>query len=345
MTKIEFIKETIESEFLSPLKGFKKEIQVTERRKDPLTGDWCRISIERATRPVQLKGKIDEKIIAKSAEKCFFCGERLEKSTTKFTPYLVPEGRIKVNEFILFPNLYPFCKYHTVGVLTSKHFLPIDEIKPEKWKDCFEGCIRFFKILSEKEPKARFPSINFNYLPTAGASIIHPHVQVLSSILPNVRLDEYFKKSWDYYDKNKTNYWQDLIEQELDGERFVGRTGSVFWFTNFAPSCNNEVIGIVKGKISSFFELGEEEINDISEGIWKVFKGINRHGFGYNMSIFSAPLDEKLGDFFSLYIKIVSRPKIREYHTTDRGFSEILHREPIITVIPEDLARELRKKF
>ena len=345
MTKIELTKQMIESEFLSPLKGFKKEIQVTERRKDPLTDEWCRISIERATRPVQLKGKLDEKIIKKSSEKCFFCNKRVEKSTPKYIPSLVSEGRIKVNEFILFPNLYPFCKYHAVGVLTSKHFLPVDEIKSERWKDCLEGCLRFFKIVNEKNPNARFPSINFNYLPTAGASLIHPHVQILNSTSPSVMTDLYYKKSWEYFDKNKTNYWQDLIEQEVDGERFVGRTGSVFWFTSFAPTCNNEIIGVVKGDVSSLFEMGEEEINNISEGIWRIFRCINRHGSGYNMVMFSAPLDEHLGHFFSLNIKIVSRPRLSEYYTTDRGYSEILHKEPVITVIPEDLARDLRKKF
>jgi len=310
MTKIELTKQMIESEFLSPLKGFKKEIQVTERRKDPLTDEWCRISIERATRPVQLKGKLDEKIIKKSSEKCFFCNKRVEKSTPKYIPSLVSEGRIKVNEFILFPNLYPFCK-----------------------------------IVNEKNPNARFPSINFNYLPTAGASLIHPHVQILNSTSPSVMTDLYYKKSWEYFDKNKTNYWQDLIEQEVDGERFVGRTGSVFWFTSFAPTCNNEIIGVVKGDVSSLFEMGEEEINNISEGIWRIFRCINRHGSGYNMVMFSAPLDEHLGHFFSLNIKIVSRPRLSEYYTTDRGYSEILHKEPVITVIPEDLARDLRKKF
>jgi len=345
MTKIVFTKHLIESEFLSPLKNFKKEIQVTESRKDPLTGQWCRISIERATRPVHFKKKFDESIIKKSSEKCFFCKKMIKKSTPRFISSLIPEGRIKVNEFTLFPNLYPFCKHHAVGVLTSEHFLPVDKIKPEMWKDCLGGCLRFFKIIVERDPNARFPSINFNYLPTAGASLIHPHVQVLNSMTPSVMTDLYYKRSWQYYDKNKTNYWQDLIEQETDGERFIGRTDNVFWLTSFAPTCNNEIMGIVKGNVSSFFEMSEEEINNISEGIWRIFKCINRYGSGYNMVIFSAPLNEHLGHFFSLNLKVISRPMLSEYYTTDRGYSEILHKEPVITVIPEDLARELKKKF
>jgi galactose-1-phosphate uridylyltransferase len=155
--------------------------------------------------------------------------------------------------------------------------------------------------------------------------------------------DLYYRKSWEYFDKNKTNYWQDLIKVEENGDRFIGKTGSVYWLTNFAPSSNNEIIGIVKGKVSSFFEMNDNEIKNISKGISKIFKCIYDFGRGYNMTIFSAPLNEHLGHFFSLNVKIISRPMLGENY--DRGFSEILHKEPIIVTIPEDLAKDLRKKF
>jgi len=343
MVKIEFIKELIEAELLSPLKNFEKEIQVIERRKDPLTNEWCRISIRRAKRLIQGKGKLSKKIITTSKKNCFFCPKKVDRLTPKFPNWLIPEGRIKIKEFKLFPNLYPFSKYHAVGILTKEHFLPLDKIKADKWKNCFKGCLKFFKMIHEKDPSARFPSINLNYFPTGGASLIHPHVQVLNTIMPTVMTDLYYKKSWEYFDKNKTNYWQDLIELEKNGERFIGKTGSVFWFTSFAPTCNNEIVGIVKGNVSSFFEMSESEISDISKGIWKIFKSIYDYGRGYNMTIFSAPLNEHLGHFFSLNVKIISRPMLNESY--DRGFSEVLHKEPIIVTIPEDLARDLRKKF
>jgi galactose-1-phosphate uridylyltransferase len=62
------------------------------------------------------------------------------------------------------------------------------------------------------------------------------------------------------------------------------------------------------------------------------------------MSIFSAPFDEHLGHFFSLNVRIISRPSSHIY-TSDRGFLEILHGEPVVSTIPEELAKELRKVF
>jgi len=345
MVKIEFKKELIESEFLSPLKKFQKEITVTERRKNPLTGEWCRVSIERATRPIEMKDHLEKKIINESVKKCFFCKEKIRDSVARFPSWLVEDGHIRINEFVLFPNLYPFSKYHAVGVLTDKHFVGLDEIKADIWKDCFDGCIRFFKTVYEDDSSARFASINFNFLPSAGASLLHPHVQVLNENQPTVMMDLYYRKSWEYFDKNKSNYWQDSIEQEEGGERYIGKNGSMYWFTSFAPIHAGEIIGILKGNVSSFFEMTEEGIKDVCEGISRIFKCIYEDGRGYNMVIYSAPLNEHLGHFFSLNLSIITRSKMNQYYTTDRAYCEILHKEPVITVIPEDLASRLRKKF
>ena len=339
MAKIEFVKEIIKSEFLNPMKDFQSDSQIIERRTDPLTGDRCRINIQRARRPKQLEVYKNKNL----EKKCYFCPKNIEKTTPKFPPSLIPEGRIRVNDFVLFPNLFPFGKYHAVGVLGKKHSLELNEFTPNVWKDCITGCIRFFNIIKQKDSKARFSSINMNYSPFAGASIIHPHVQVVVDELPSEMTDKYFRKSWGYFDKNKSNFWQDLITQ--DKERSVGESDSMVWITKFAPICNDEIIGVMKGTTSSFLEMNEKQIEDLSNGISRILKGLYRRGVkAVNLAIFSAPFDEHLGHFFSLNIRIISRPSGKIY-TSDRGFSEILHEEPIISTIPEELANDLRKFF
>jgi galactose-1-phosphate uridylyltransferase len=155
--------------------------------------------------------------------------------------------------------------------------------------------------------------------------------------------DNYFRKSWEYFDKNKSNFWQDIITQ--DKERFVGESNSIVWLTKFCPICNDEVIGVMKGVTSSFLEMNEKQIEDLSDGISRILKGLHERGVrSANLAIFSAPFDEHLGHFFSLNVRIASRPSGRIF-TNDRGFSEILHEEPIISTIPEELANDLRKFF
>jgi len=339
MTEIDFVKEIIKTEFLNPLKDFQMDSQIIERRTDPLTGDKCRINIQRSRRPKQTEIPENKDV----GKKCYFCPKNIDETTPKFSPQLVPEGRIREKDFVLFPNLFPFGKYHTVGALGEKHSLELNEFTPEIWKNCLRGCIKFFNIVNEKDPKVRFPSLNMNYSPFAGASIEHPHVQVVVDELPSEMTDKYFRKSWDYFDKKKSNFWQDLITQ--DKERFIGESDSMIWLTKFCPMCNDEIVGIMKGITSSFLEMNEKQIEDLSDGISRIFKGLYERGIrGINLAIYSAPFNEHLGHFFSLNVRIVSRPSGKAY-TSDRGFSEILHEEPIISTIPEDLAKDLRKFF
>ena len=47
-------------------------------------------------------------------------------------PTIVPEGRIRRGEAVLFPNLVPYSKYSSVSVYSPEgHFLPLRELTPK----------------------------------------------------------------------------------------------------------------------------------------------------------------------------------------------------------------------
>ncbi|MCK4968294.1 MAG: hypothetical protein KAS12_04520 [Candidatus Aenigmarchaeota archaeon] len=343
---IEFYKYQEKSELLDPTCDFKKTSQIIEHRKDPLLGTWCRINTDRAKRPHASSGAIvdvDKRIkeIVKKSDNCFFCAEKVMNKTPK---HAFSESRIRKGKFILFPNLFPFAPYHGVGVLTDKHFLNLDKLGYKLWFDALTGSISWFKNVHKHDSAARFASFNFNYLMPAAASLVHPHVQPLVDKRADNGLDLLLKKSHEYYSSEKSNYWQDLLDN--DSSRYIGKTGKrVYWHAAFSPRCNNEVIGIVCGK-SSFLELSEEDIFGIADGISKVLLGLYAKGIrSVNMTINSAPIDETLGEFFYFNIRIVSRSLMVENYTTEQGFMEVLHNEPIISTIPEDVALGLRDYF
>ncbi|MEM3521832.1 MAG: hypothetical protein QW589_08270 [Candidatus Bathyarchaeia archaeon] len=62
------------------------------------------------------------------------------------------------------------------------------------------------------------------------------------------------------------------------------------------------------------------------------------------MTIFSGPLDKEL-KYFSLNLKIISRPNLEPIYTNDSGFMERIHYELIIEVKPESLAKELKNEW
>ena len=59
-----------------------------------------------------------------------------------------------------------------------------------------------------------YASINWNFLPSAGASLVHPHMQGLSDSHPSRIAEIYFAASEQYRKKQGRNYWDVLREQE-----------------------------------------------------------------------------------------------------------------------------------
>lgn len=341
-----FEKTVQEARLLSPLQDFKLVTQPIEFRKDPLTRRRCRINLERAKRPKQAAKTTDmENIVEASRAKCFFCSENLEKMTPMF-PEDFPERRIKVGTACIFPNLFPFGGFHAVGVFSNDHHLDPNQFSPKLLEDCFEGCLRYFEQVHERYPEIKYWHINWNYMPPAAASIIHPHVQLTVDPDPTSRLQEFIRSSRSYFDREGSNYWSDLVEAERDKkERFIGETGSAVWITSFAPEGNSEVVAVFTG-ISAMTHLKKRGLGDFCDGLSRILKGYHALGVqSFNMTTFSGPCDEDLSEYYLLNTKLVSRPSPRQFYTSDDGFMEKLHHESVIETMPETLAEKLREQF
>jgi len=346
LVKIVFEKTVQEARLLSPLQDFKLVTQPIEVRKDPLTGRRCRINLERTKRTKQVAEATEmEKIVEASRAKCFFCSENLEKTTPMF-PEDFPERRIKVGAACLFPNLFPFGRFHAIGVFSEAHHLDLNQFSPKLLEDCFGGCLRYFEQVHERHPEIKYWHINWNHMPPAGASILHPHVQLTADPEPTSRLQELIGSSKSYFDREGSNYWSDLVEEEKKGgERFIGKTGPVTWLTSFAPEGNNEVIAVFAGA-SAIIPLKKHGLEDFCDGLSRTLKGYHALGVqSFNMTTFSGPCDEDLSEYYFLSAKLVSRPSPRHLYTSDDGFMEKLHHETVVETMPEALAEKLKKYF
>jgi galactose-1-phosphate uridylyltransferase len=303
---------------------------------------WCRVNVKRAARAKQVRGEQNlHELIEKSKENCSFCPGNIEKATPKFPPEISKEGRINVGGSLVFPNLYPFAKYHAMATLTEKHFLAIEDFTNTQIEDAINASIEFFKRVESLG--AEYFSLNWNHLPPSGASIIHPHLQLIGDEVPTHMTGTYLEASEKYHEENGENYWPHLIkEEEKSGERFIGRTGRAVWISSFAPLGNNEITMVFEGA-SSILELTEEDVSDISDGLLRIFKGYSNMGkTSFNFSIYSGL--RGMEDFY-LNGKIITRPNAQKYFTADGGFMEALHKERIVETLPEALAAEFRRHF
>ncbi len=348
MSGIIFEKRSRDARLLSPLSNFDLDTQQIEFRRDPLTGRWCRINLKRTER---VKQTIDSEeralmeIIAKSRESCFFCPENLESKTPRFPYDLIPEGRLKVGTAYLFPNRFPFGEYHAVGVFSGAHYLRLDEFSPELISNCVKACLKYLVTVHAKHPDIRYGLINWNHMFPAGASILHPHLQILADNRPTCQLEELLMESEEYYKKYGRNYWSDLVAVEKANlVRLVGETGAITWLTSHAPQGNNEVLGILS-EASALSRLKDSHVEDLSLGLSKILKGYYDRGVrSFNMTVYPSPMDQDL-EHYSLNVKLISRPSPSIFYTSDTGFMERLQDEMVIETRPEKTAEELRMYF
>ncbi|MGP3667512.1 MAG: hypothetical protein ACKD6N_07615 [Candidatus Bathyarchaeota archaeon] len=346
---LKFESFTRETKILNPLKNFEKDLKIIEYRINPLTGKIGCLIPRESERPVEKmiyvmdKASL-EKLVKESEERCFFCPGKVERVTPKFPEEVLPEGRIGVGEAYLFPNIAPQCELSCVIVLTKKHYLNLDEFTPNIFVDGFLAIKMFTEKVKSTSP-ARFITVGLQYLPSAGSSIVHPHMQALLTEIPFVNLDEILNASKRYYENFSLNFWEEIITiEEEKKERYVGETGNVKWLTPFTPTSNYEVLGIVKDR-SSFAELDKEDFRNIAEGVCKVLRFYNDKNFSsFTLVLNSGPLNEKTS-YFRVNLSVAARPGIKSFYINDSWFLPFFVKQPVITIIPEDLAKTLRKYF
>ncbi|MEM4289655.1 MAG: hypothetical protein QXQ48_05210 [Nitrososphaerota archaeon] len=340
---VEFRRYTVASRISPPDAGGAERVQEIEYRRDPLTGRWCRINIERAKRPKQTPSEALtlKELAEKTRKNCPFCPENIEVSTPTFT--LLPYKRLRSGECWVFPNLYPFAKHHAVTVFTPEHYKPLENITPEELRDGINSSLQYLRDLKAVDRAARYPVLAWNNLPPAGASIIHPHFQVLADERPPSAVHQEIEAS-ELYAASGGCYWQDLLEsEEKRGERFVKDSNVVAWITGFTPLGNREVLAIFKGK-SSLSSLSPGDVEEFAEDLAALLKYYSSSGVvSLNMLFYSGPMDIDISRSFYLHARIVARPAPTALYVNDDGFLEKLCAEPVIDMTPEDLSGALRK--
>src|SRR5512136_1942423 len=224
---ISFKKITGSTRLLNPFKGNTLDEIPFEIRFDPLTGQTGRVF----DLPFKAE-KPDVSDIVDRSKKIFcpFCPAALEKSTPEFPKDLIPEGRIKVGDATLIPNLAPFEKHAGVAIFSPEHFLPMEDLTPTTMSDAFSACLLYLRRVAEFDPLVQFFSVNWNYMPCAGSSIVHAHLQPNAGEVATNALREQIEGSRRYENVNQRNYWQDFLqaEQQQD-QRSLGSLGSSFW--------------------------------------------------------------------------------------------------------------------
>jgi UDPglucose--hexose-1-phosphate uridylyltransferase len=310
----------------------------TEVRFDPLTGESSRLVFD----PGAPFSSPDYTEIAEqtSGSNCPFCPENVFKLTPLFPKDIVPEGRVTNGEAVVAPNLFPYSKYNGVTIMSKQHYVRLEDFKPKLIADAFRAAQMYIEAVHEKETKPLSASINWNYLPHSGGSIIHPHLHVIVSESDTNYQTNYNEKAKQYYEKNGEHYLTKLYETEKQsGERWIGELGNVAWMHSYAPKSHNDFLAVFPN-ISNWREITEKDWEDFAKGLKAVFATLDEQGLAsFNMMLHlsngSSPI----------HARLIPRLLLNNLGTSDMNFFQSLHQEPLIYKQPEDIAEKARKHF
>jgi len=330
---MEFKKALKKATFLDPLNGFSLGGRECEIRTDPLTGRNSRILFF----PARLFPVPDvEALKKKDIGFCPFCAENIEKITPKFNPELFSKERYRVGEAVCFPNAFPYDENGAVTVISGKHMVMIDDFTHDMIKNGILCCVEFLEDVKKMQPDAVFQSINWNYLPLAGSSIIHPHLQITASSIPT----NYYSDILKNIETPGKNIFRDLVDSEIkEDERFIEGGEYFSWIIAFAPEGIFDLMAISH----EYFEPADLKTGMLDELVRGIIKTINFIKYyniiSYNMSLFFMPGN---GDFIP-HMRICPRTNVPPLDTSEINYMKMLHNEPMSTMKPELVASELKK--
>jgi len=249
--------------------------------------------------------------------------------------------RLKMGKSILFPNLFPYGSYSAVSLMDENHFVEIGSASLTSYGDSFINSIQYLREISKKDPDAIYMAVTQNHLPSAGGSLLHPHLQINADRIPANHHRYLLERCSKYYQQNKSLLFSDYLAHEREeSSRYIDRTGDWEWVTSFAPEGFFEIWGILPGAFS-IQDLSDDRLRALSQGVLntqRFYRSLNRNGYNFGMLWVEAPFS-RLELRVVLVVRSNYAPWVRNDHT---GF-EVMLGDMATFVAPEITAGLARK--
>ncbi len=315
----------------------KKMERKTEIRYDPLTGESSRIVFDPGL-------DLTPPDYSKAAEKtngknCPFCPENVHRLTPVFPENIAPKGRISVGDAVVFPNLFPYSKHNGVVVFSGAHYLRLQDFTTDMIKNAFLAAQTYIRQVMAAEKKPMHVSVNWNYLPHSGGSILHPHLHVVISESPTNSQRMLMQEQAVFKATFREDYFAYLCQMEKAGERWIGEHGDIAWMHAFAPKGHNDFLAVFK-ECQNIDDISEKDWESFAHGLKKIFTSLHEQGLAsFNLAMNFSPAEDPV------HVRLVPRLALGALDTSDMNFFQVMHNEPLTYKRPEDVAVIARTHF
>ena len=332
-----------------------------ELRKDPITGRWVIISTDRAKRPTDFS----RDPIKQKGGFCPFCPGNESKTPPEVLGYRSstvggPEApansqgwRVRV-----VPNKFPalgiegnldrapegmFDKMNGVGaheviIETPEHNstfanMPIKRVEDVIW------AFRDRMIDLKRDRRFKYILIFKNHGEPAGASLEHPHSQLIALPIIPKQASEELEGAKQYFQYKERCIFCDVIRQELDeGSRVVSENQDFVTLAPFAPRFPFETWIMPKEHESAFDNSPSHVYENLARSLQTLVAKSERvlDNPAYNFVIHTSPVQDPVNDYYHWHMEFM--PKLTKVAGFEWGTGFYINPTP-----PEEAAKFLRE--
>jgi UDPglucose--hexose-1-phosphate uridylyltransferase len=331
----------------------------SELRLDLVSQDWVVIATGRAQRPEMFKKLQPRQDTSQDCPFCFL--DAMSKPSAVFIDGRLVDfsgKKIPINwSVIVKPNKFPafvpakqlkeeiegglYKKMPAVGfhevVILREHNVELSQLTLAKMEELLAVYQQRYLALV-KEKFVNHISIFHNRGSAAGASISHPHSQIITTPLVDLDLKKSSQAASDYFKKRGECVYCQMARWELKAKkRLVFENNGFVALCPFASKVAFEVIISPKTHLSYFEKISKEERQDLAQAMLDVLGKLDK-GLGspdYNFYLHTAPTDGSSYPFYHWHFTIMPKTSI------PAGF-EIGTQMEISTIEPEKAAQYLQ---
>lgn len=337
----------------------------SELRQDLVSGDWILFAPGRLqySHSLTFLKKKPKRVVA-PIQTCPFEEPLKNVSEKIILSYEMPntssraDGAWKNWEILVLENKYPAVQYSPIKlfslrgpfiavsgvghhdlVITREHNVPFMRLSPEKAFHVFEAFRdRYLMLFADKN--IAYVSIFHNWGPFSGASVYHPHYQIIGVPVVPPDISHSLEGSDRYFKKHKTCVHCKMIAWELkQKKRVILKTKRAIAIAPFV-SRNQFEVRIFPLKHLPYFENSfDEDLHGVVDVLQKVLRKMhkNLNDPDFNFFIHTAPVEnKKKHTHYHWHIEIYPKMNVRAGFEYGTGIE-------INSVDPDLAAKILRK--
>jgi len=195
---------------------------------------------------------------------------------------------------------------HEVIIETPSHDKTADKYTLENWEAYLKTINHRIEDLSQ-DNRLEYIQVFKNHGSKAGATLRHPHSQIIATGFIPSEVKREFKIQKEYFDKHGRSLVLDLADEELRvGRRVLYENNSFVAYTPYASLYPFEVMISPKHQISTMSELNQTKLHELAQVMQHIYKKL--YGvlgdFHYNMLFKNPP---KADESHTFYIQIIPR--------------------------------------